>query len=156
MNPNRYITNWGDYGMPEEIKVELLKNILEQTASYKRIEQCPFGSNYEDCVKETMKSVITKMIHDVLEKNIEINSDSVGRTAYTSDFDEPEDIYIDVVETTKNIDTQSKVRTGEFSCLCERKNLSYNGRYGYFKVNNSHKRNPYNTNKPFGKVFIRS
>lgn len=59
--------NWnGHSNLPEEVNnAEILKEILEKVARYKRYEYCPFG-NMEKCEKKGVSEIVDEIIDVVL------------------------------------------------------------------------------------------
>nr|XP_053614518.1 uncharacterized protein LOC128677586 [Plodia interpunctella] len=62
-----YITNWSQYGLPEQTDGDTLKAVLEDVASYLRYEYCPL-ENTVDCLDPAkMKSAVSTIVRNFLE-----------------------------------------------------------------------------------------
>lgn len=53
--------------MPEEVNdAEILKEILQKVAEYKRYEYCPFGKTMDDCTSKSVNHIVDQIIDVVL------------------------------------------------------------------------------------------
>ncbi|CAK1552970.1 unnamed protein product [Leptosia nina] len=88
-----YITNWNGYKLPHPISVSEMKKILNKISLYRTLQYCPFANN-ETCLQVHYKSVVAKIIEDVvgLNKRIErrANQTITNRTSANKKFKDSE------------------------------------------------------------------